>query len=136
MERMEYTVKVTDPNHKYYGQELPGNCFYYDINHTGNSPDLFILEAPEGSIRILSTQIDEDHYWNQRRETHIKRLGANVGDTVRIIRSGSCKSKANFDWSKPHVITKIDCNGYVEWDGGEAQSFRPDVELLEEAKSQ
>ncbi|OMF38786.1 hypothetical protein BK133_00865 [Paenibacillus sp. FSL H8-0548] len=125
------TVKIIDPTHKYFGQELTGGCVYYDVYHQGNGgPDLFQIETPEGKQNILSTKIDEEHYWDQLKAIHIEQLGANIGDTVKIIRSGSCSSKANFDWRVPHVITKIDSSGYVEWDGGEATSFRPDVEVI------
>jgi hypothetical protein len=128
------TVKIVDSTHKYYGQELPGGCVYYDVFHKGSGgPDLFQIETPEGKQTILSTKIDEQHYWEQRRAAHIEKLGANVGDTVRIIRAGSCSSKASFDWNILHVITKIDSSGYVEWDGGEATSFRPDVEVVSRA---
>lgn len=121
------TIKVTDPKNPYCGQELEGGCFYYDIYHTGSSPDLFLIKTPDGEKQILSTSIDTEHYWNQRRQEHIDKLGANVGDTVIITRSGSGYSKRNFDISIPHKITAIDSSGYVKFDDGEATYFRPDV---------
>ena len=127
-------VRITDPEHRYFGQEFEGGCVYYDIYHQGSGgPDLFQIETPDGKQMILSTKIDEDHYWEQRRQKEIERLGANVGDTVMILRSGSCSSKKGFRWSDPHVITKIDSSGHVEYDGGEAKSFRPDVSIISKA---
>lgn len=129
-----YTVKITDKDHKYFGQELPGACVYYDIYHQGNGgPDLFFIRTPEGEQNILSTSIDTGHYWNQRRQEEIDRIGANVGDMVRIIRGGSGGCDAGFDWNAPHVITKIDSSGHVEWDHGAAFGFRPDVEVLHDS---
>jgi hypothetical protein len=124
-------VKVTNPNSPYCGQEFEGGCIYYDIHHTGNSPDLFVIKTPDGEKRILSTSIDTEHYWEQRRQEHIKKLGANVGDTVLITRSGGGSFKRGFDISKPHKITGINTSGYVEFDGGEAKTFRPDVTVCE-----
>lgn len=121
------TVKVIDPKSPYCGQELEGGCIYYDVNHTGSSPDLFIIKTPDGEKQILSTSIDTKHYWNQKRDQEIERLGADVGDVVIITRPGSCYSKRDFDWLNPHKITEINSSGYVEFDGGEATSFRPDV---------
>jgi len=124
-------VKITDPQHKYFGQELEGNVIYFDIHHIGGGgPDLYSITTPEGKMRVLTTQIDEEHYKAQEIARETKSLGANVGDTVKILRSGSCHSKSGFDWKAPHVITDINRSGYVEWDGGEAQSFRPDVEIV------
>ncbi|PWW01192.1 hypothetical protein DFQ01_11082 [Paenibacillus cellulosilyticus] len=130
------TVKIVDSTHKYFGQELPGGCVYYDVYHQGSGgPDLFQIETPEGKQTILSNKIDEQHYWEQRRQLEIAKLGADVGDTVRIIRSGSGSSKANFDWKASHVITKIDSSGYVEWDNGDARGFRPDMEVISQAST-
>ncbi len=132
----KHTVKITDPTHPYFNLELPGGCVYYDIYHQGSGgPDLFLFKSLEGEQRILSTQIDTDHYWEQRRQEEIRKLGANVGDTVRILRGGSGSSKANFDWNAPHVITKIDSSGGVVWDDGAASGFRPDVEVISKAEA-
>jgi hypothetical protein len=121
------TVKVIDPKSPYYGQEFEGGCFYYDVYHTGDSPDLFIIKTPDGDKQILSTSIDTEHYWNQRRQEHIERLGADVGDTVIITRSGGGSCKRSFDISIPHKITAIDSGGHVKFDDGEATFFRPDM---------
>ena len=123
-------VKVIDPKSSYCGQEFEGGCVYYDIYHTGSSPDLFLIKTPEGDKQILSTSIDVDHYWNQRRAEHIKHLGADVGDTVLITRSGGGYSKQGFDYSTPHKIKGINSSGYVELDNGEATIFRPDVQVI------
>ncbi|MFX3631871.1 MAG: hypothetical protein ACE3L7_07300 [Candidatus Pristimantibacillus sp.] len=123
------TVRITDTNHKYFGQELPGGCVYYDINHVGDGgPDLYHIVTPEGERRILSTQIDEEHYNDQGRDEGLKRLGAKVGDVVMITRSGSGSSKAGFSTKVPHTITAICKYGDdVTFDNGEARMFRPDV---------
>lgn len=125
-------VRVTDPNSPYCGQEFEGYCFYYDIYHTGSSPDLFIIKTQDGDKQIFSTGIDAEHYWNQRRDQEIERLGANVGDTVIIKRFGSGHSTSKFDATKPHLITNINSSGYVEFDNGEATTFRPDVQVVSE----
>ncbi|QJD87884.1 hypothetical protein [Cohnella herbarum] len=130
------TVKIIDPTHVLFGQELNGGCVYFDVYHQGSGgPDLFQIETPAGKQTILSTKIDTEHYWEQRRQKEIHRIGANVGDTVIIIRGGSGSSKANFDWKAPHVITKIDSSGNVEWDNGAAKGFRPDVEVISRAEA-
>lgn len=125
-------VRVTDPVSPYCGQEFEGHCCYYDIHHTGNSPDLFIIKTLKGDERILSTQIDAEHYWEQRRQEEIEKLGATVGDTVMIGRTGSGSYKRNFDLLIPHKITKIDSSGHVTFDDGEATCFRPDVKKIKE----
>ncbi len=124
-------VRVTDKNSPYCGQEYEGGCIYYDINHTGNSPDLFIINTPDGEKQILSTSIDTEHYWEQRRQEHIKKLGANIGDIVLITRAGGGSFKSGFNCSEPHKITNINSSGYVEFDNGEATTFRPDVTVIE-----
>jgi len=123
-------VKVIDLRSPYCGQEFEGGCVYYDIYHTGDSPDLFLIKTPQGERQILSTSIDVEHYWNQRRDEHIKKLGADVGDIVLITRSGGGSFKLGFDCLKPHKITGIDSSGYVEFDNGEATIFRPDVKVI------
>jgi hypothetical protein len=123
-------VKITDKEHKYFGQELEGFCFYYDYQHTGDSPDIYIIKTPEGERKILSTQIDVEHYENQRLSKEIERLGANVGDKVIIIESGSGGSKVGFDINEPHIITKISPSGAVYFDDGMADMFRPIVKVV------
>jgi ABC-type lipoprotein release transport system permease subunit len=60
----------------------------------------------------------------------LKNLGADVGDTVLITRSGGGSFRQSFDLSKPHKITGINSSGYVEFDHGEAHTFRPDVKVI------
>jgi len=127
---MSKRVKVTDPKSKYFGQEFDGGRIYFDIYYTGNGPDLFQIKTPDGSKRVLSTQIDTEHYENQELTEELERLGANVGDTVIITRSGGGCFRANFDMNLPHKITNIDCSGHVEFDNGEAKCFRPDVNVV------
>ncbi|SPF54089.1 conserved hypothetical protein [Candidatus Desulfosporosinus infrequens] len=123
-------IKVIDSQSPYCGQKFEGGCVYYDIHHTGSSPDLFIIKTPEGLKQILSTSIDVDHYWSQVREEQIERLGAEVGDTVLISREGGGTFKRGFDYSKPHKISRIDSSGHVEFDNGEATIFRPNVKVI------
>jgi len=123
-------VKITDKEHECFGQELEGFCFYYDYQHTGNSPDIYIIKTPEGERKILSTQIDVEHYENQRLSKEIEKLGANLGDKVMIIETGSGGSRVGFDIKEPHVITKISPSGTVYFDNGMADMFRPKVKVV------
>lgn len=130
---MTHLVKITDQKHPFFGQILPGGLIYHDINHTGDGPDLFRITSNEGSIRLLSTQIDENHYWAQLRAERIVELGADVGDVVMIVKSGSGSYCAKFDIKEPHKITKIGNCGHVEFDGGTktgASIFRPKVKII------
>ncbi|MDH6371786.1 hypothetical protein M2444_003585 [Paenibacillus sp. PastF-3] len=130
-------VKIIDPNHPCYGQELGGSRIYFDYYHRGGKPDLYQAEAPEGGFyRLLTNQIDEEHYEAQELAREVERLSANVGDTVMITRMGSGGSKANFDIKEPHVITKITPSGTVYFDDGEANGFRPDVIVISKDKLQ
>jgi hypothetical protein len=124
-------VKIIDQNHPCFGQELEGGIIYFDIYHRGGRPDLYQVETPEGKkYRLLTNQIDEEHYNAQELAEEVERLGANVGDNVMITRLGSGSYNAGFDFSSPHVITKIDCSGHVEFDNRAACGFRPDVTVI------
>lgn len=125
-------VKVTDPAHELFGQEVDGSRIYFDIYHQGGKPDLYQANAPDGkTFRLLTNQIDEEHYEAQELAREVERLGANVGDTVMINRLGSgCVFNPKFDLSVPHVITKISPSGDVEFDFRAAYGFRPDIEVV------
>jgi hypothetical protein len=123
-------VKIIDTQSKYYGQELKGFCTYYDYKHTGSSPDLYSVETPEGTVMMESTKIDVNHYRQQELEKELKRLGAKIGDKVRIIKSGSGSYSHGFDRKGVHIITKVSTAGNVEFNNGEANIFRPVVELV------
>lgn len=128
---MSYDIKVIDEKSPLFGKKLTGGIVYYDLYHTGNSPDLLQVQDEEGNkYQILSNRIDIEHYNSQEVAKETERLGAKVGDTVLITRSGSGYSKVNFNVKELHVITKIDCTGHVEFDNGDATMFRPDVELV------
>jgi len=128
---MSYDIKVIDEKSLLYGKKLIGAIIYYDINHTGDSPDLLFAQDEEDKIyRLLSNQIDEDYYHEQEKDSEIRRLGANVGDRVIIIKSGSGYSKRDFDPKEPHVITKIDYTGHVEFDSGMGSMFRPTIKII------
>lgn len=124
-------VKVIDPKHPLFGQEVEGGIIYYDIYHKGGRPDLYQVKDDSGkSYRLLTDQIDEEHYYAQEIAEEVERIGANVGDTVLIIDPKSNHSRAGFEWNKPHVITKIDPSGNVEFDHGMASCFRPGVQIV------
>lgn len=129
---MAKLIKITDEKHSLFGRILPGGCIYYDVHHTGDSPDLFRVTDGDKSYRLLSTQIDVDHYTAQEMAEVVAALGANVGDTVMIQQVGSGSYCAGWDSAKPHKITKIDHTGHVEFDGGcktGASIFKPKVIL-------
>lgn len=117
-------VRINDPNSEYFGQEFDGGCVYYDLYHTGSSPDLYIVKTPDGERRYLSTQIDEDHYKAQLFTEEVERLGAKVGDKVIITRTGGGTFRAGFKADEPHIITGIDYLGYVKFDNGTAECFK------------
>ena len=129
------TIKITDTEDKYFGKELVGCCIYYDYGHNGGTEypivDLFSATTPDGtSKRYLSTQIDVEHYEDQLFQKELIRLGAKVRDNVMIVREGSGSWGNGFDLNIPHEITKINKNGTVEFDNGDAKMFRPDVEIV------
>lgn len=122
--------KVKVINGKYDGQIFDGHRFFYDYQYTGSSPDLFTIKTPDGDVTITSDNIDVEHYEAQLLEEQLERLGAKIGDTVRIIRSGGGSYKRGWDEKVLHTITKITSGGYVQFDDGLAETFRPDVEVI------
>jgi predicted aconitase with swiveling domain len=134
---MSYKVKVIDPKSPLCGQILDGACIYYDIYHRGNGgPDLFQVTDKEGNEhRLLSTQIDVDHYEKQIRDEEVALLGADVGDTVIIERTGSGSYSCGFNADEPHVITKISSCGTVYFDNGKASMFRPGVRVIKKLEA-
>lgn len=124
-------VRVTDPTHELFGQEVEGGIIYYDIHHRGGRPDLYQVKTPEGkTYRLLTDQIDAEYYYAQEIAREVERIGANVGDSVLIIEPRSNHSRLGFDWKAPHVITKIDPSGNVDFDNGMASCFRPVVQIV------
>jgi len=127
-----YEIRVTDPQSPYCGQMLRGYIIYYDVNHTGDSPHLIRAIDHEGkSVRLLSSQCDMAHYEAQEVAEHIERMGANVGDFVRIIETGSGAYRQGWKLEGIHRITRVDPNGSVEFDDGLGTIFRPVVEVVE-----
>lgn len=125
-------IKIIDPAHECFGQELEGCLIYNDIYHRGGRPDLYQAQDAEGIYhRLLTDQIDTDHYAAQEIAEETKRLGANVGDSVMIARLGSGTLKQGFNFKIPHVITRIYPSGNVEFDHGDACGFQPDVQVVE-----
>ncbi len=127
---MSYLVKIIDKKHPSFGHILKGSLVYYDIHHTGDSPDLYQVINDDGTkFRLLSIQIDEKHYKSQLLAKQIARLGAKTGDEVIITKGGSGSFIAGWDPLKPHIITDIDCTGHVKFDDGDATIFQPEVKL-------
>lgn len=122
--------KVKIISGKYDGQIFDGYRFFYDYKHTGSSPDLFTIKTSDGDVTITSDKIDVEHYEAQLLEDELKRLGANVGDTVNIIRAGSGSYMRGWDNKSLHTITKITSGGYVEFDNGMGKMFRPEVKVV------
>lgn len=53
--------RVSDPASMFFGREGTLDMVYYDVEHTGDSPDLLFLELDDGrTIRVLSTQVEND----------------------------------------------------------------------------
>lgn len=122
--------KVKVISGKYEGQIFDGHRFFYDYQYTGSSPDLFTIKTSDGDVTITSDKIDIEHYEVQLLEEELERLGAKVGDVVKIIRAGSGSFMRGWDNKVPHIITKITSGGYVEFDNGMGKMFRPDVEVV------
>jgi len=126
-----YEIRVTDPKSPLCGQVVYGYIVYFDINHTGNSPDLIHATTREGKrVKLLSSQCDMGHYKAQELAEQVKRLGAKIGDKVRIVKSGSGTYGAGWRDEGVHEITNIDNVGYVEFDHGLGSMFRPAVEVV------
>lgn len=50
--------RVSDPASAFAGLEGALDMVYYDVEHTGDSPDLLFLQLDDGrTIRVLSTQV-------------------------------------------------------------------------------
>jgi hypothetical protein len=133
--RKELKILITDPNDEFVGQKLTGHCVFYDVYYRGGTgqpiEDLFLATLPDGSKKkYLSSQINTMHYEGQLLEEEIERLGAKVGDIVKIVRTGSGSYSSGFKADEPQTITKIDSTGYVEFSNGIARMFRPDVEVI------
>ena len=127
---MKRLVKIIDKDHELFGKIVNGGLVYYDIHHTGEGPDLFEVEADERRHRLLSNQIDVEHYNAQLLAGEMARLGAKVGDSVMITKSGSGSFIHGWDLSEPHKISKICYSGQVLFDGypeAGASIFRPQV---------
>lgn len=126
-------IKVIDKKSRYYGQTLKGYIFYYDIKHTGDSDNVYIAISHEGeNIQFLSSQIDESYYNKQELAQVIEKLGANIGDTVLILKGGSGSYKKDWEQEGPHIITDIDFTGHITFDNGNAIIFRPKVKVIKE----
>lgn len=128
------TVIITDKNDVNCGKEFPGWLAFYDVYYRGGTglpiEDLYIVTIDGKEHRYLSSQIDTGHYKSQELKNEIERLGANIGDKVRILKSGSGRYHSYFMKEPFHIITDIQSNGYVIFDNGAAEMFRPIVEKL------
>lgn len=123
-------VRITDKSSEFCGKEFEGYRFYYDYKHTGSSDDIYLVSTNKGEKQFLTRQIDEVYYKQQELDKFLEELGANIGDTVEVIEYGSGSYSRGFDKSGLHEITKITSNGYVQFDNGKAEVFRPKVRLI------
>lgn len=134
----ERTVIIIDKNDVNCGKEFPGWLAFHDVYYRGGTTlpveDLYLVTIDGQERRYVSSQIDVEHYKVQLLKEEIDRLGAKIGDKVRVIHetSGSY-GKRYYDREKGdgfHTITDIDCYGHVTFDNGEANMFRPEVEVI------
>lgn len=133
------TVLITDKNDANCGKSFPGYIAYYDVFFRGGSSlpieDLYIVCIDGVDHRYLTSQVDANNYDEQLRQKEIERLGAKVGDKVRVLDS---TNGGNFTYEfamreaikGTHTITHIYSSGHVQFDMGEACIFRPKVELI------
>lgn len=134
----EKTVIIIDKNDVNYGKEFPGWLAFHDVYYRGGTTlpieDLYLVTIDGQERRYVSSQIDVEHYKTQLLKEEIEHIGAKVGDKVRVLHetSGSY-GKRYYDREKDegfHTITAIDCYGNVTFDNGEANMFRPEVEVI------
>lgn len=126
-----YKILITDKGHELYGQTLEGAMVYCDIRHTGNSEDLYHVQKENGdTVQLLSTQVDVGFYEEQLLAEQMKRLGANIGDIVTIQETGGGSFKCGWKKEGLHTITDVDCLGYVTFDDGMANCFRPSITVV------
>lgn len=123
-------IKVIDEKSPYFGQKLKISMRYYDHLHTGSSDTLFFVDTDSGCLEFLSNQVDMKLLESEEIKFETNRLGANVGDIVKIIESGSGSFRKDFTIKEPHKITRIDSSGDVEFDNGESVQFRPKVQVI------
>ena len=133
---MQTLVKVTSKEHKLCGLILEGERVYHDLYHTGSSPDLFMVQYKGEKHKALSTDIDVEHFDAQLMAECVAKLGAKVGDKVKVLYSGSGSYSSGWKQDVPHYITKIDSSGHVSFDGGSsckggASIFNARVEVLD-----
>lgn len=131
-------VRIIDESSEFCGKEFEGYRFYYDYKHTGSSDDIYLVSTDKGEKQFLTRQIDEVYYKKQELDKFLEELGANVGDIVEVIEYGSGSYSRGFDKNGLHEITKITSNGYVQFDNGKVEVFRPKVKVIrrrEEIKS-
>lgn len=136
----ERTVIITDKNDVNCGKEFPGWLAFHDVYYRGGTTlpveDLYLVTIDGQERRYVSSQIDVEHYKAQLLKEEIERIGAKIGDKVRALRETSgCYGKQYFDRKENkgfHTITNIDCYGNVTFDNGEANMFRPEIEVINE----
>lgn len=134
----QMTVIITDKNDVNYGKEFPGWLVFHDVYYRGgtNMPieDLYLVTIDGQERRYVSSQIDVEHYKAQLLKKEIEKLGANIGDKVKVLEDTSGSYGAKFfkrrDEIGFHTITDITSSGYVTFDDGEAVMFRPKVEVI------
>lgn len=134
------TVIITEKNDANCGKEFPGWLAFFDVYYRGGTgqpiEDLYLVTIDGKECQYISSQIDVEHYQAQVLKNEIERLGANIGDKVKVVHDTSgCYGKAYYDRETQigsHTITGITYNGYVTFDNGEAEMFRPEVVVINE----
>lgn len=134
------TVIITDKNDVNFGKEFPGWLAFHDVYYRGGTTlpveDLYLVTIDGQERRYVSSQIDVEHYQAQLLKEETERIGAKIGDKVRVLRETSgCYGKRYYDRKKNkgfHTITDINYCGNVTFDNGEANMFRPEIEVINE----
>ena len=130
-------IRITDKNDEHCGKEFDGQRIYYDILHGrrigGKIQDLYAVNINGERKQYMTHQIDEDYCRQQENRKVVERLGADVGDEVRIIAGGSGSYASYFGKRDTHIISRIVCTGNVYFDDGVTSMFYPTVEVVRKA---
>lgn len=132
-------IRIIDTKSPYCGQEFDGHLVYYDYYHgkkvNGRIQDLFSVEIDGKTEYFLTNQIDYEYFNRQRQQKVIDRLGAEEGDEVRVIESGSGSFASYFGKRDTHIVRRIVETGNIYFDDGVTSIFNPVVEVVKKAVS-
>lgn len=125
------TIKIINPNNKHFGKEIPGKRHWI-----GNGD--YIGEIDGFEILFDKMEIDHWHFENQLIENYKKQTGYDVGQKVRIIRTGSCsgsiKVVTNDEYRKSLIfeIKSINSSGHIllRSEQESITCFQPDLIVL------